>query len=181
MAGLAPGALGSSDVERQHAMVEPAGMPERHHPAVIEHVLETQHSVLPNERFVAGADHHPANLRGHAEKIARLHQAQLDQRIGAGDRREPRDLGPGIAAHRLRNADAVLDQQGSAGIGLEARGTDRAAGRLVDAQHRDRVLVSIEKIRLDQRRMQVRQVVPIRLRADATSRLQILARTRDSH
>ncbi len=97
-------------------MVEPAGMQQGHQPVVLEDVAEPEATVLAHQGIAAGADHHPAHLRGQAEEVARLHQAQLDQRICAGHGGKPGDLGARVVAPPFEaDLDRVVGGAGRAG------------------------------------------------------------------
>ncbi len=74
----------------------------------------------------------------------------------------------------------MFDEQRPARIGLEARRADGLAGLLVHAQDDDGVLVGIEQVGLHQRRLQLRNMVPVGHRPDAAGGLQVGPRARDA-
>jgi len=173
MISLPPPALCSCDIEAENVMIESAGVQQRDYPAVVEYVAEAKSTVLTHQCFIARPDHHPPYLGRQAKEVACLHQAQLDQRICSRHCGKPSYLRAGVIPHVAGQSQAVLDEERTARVGLEAGSAHCLAGLLVDTQNHYGVLVSVEQVWLDQCGLQLWNVMAVGCRSHPACRLEI--------
>lgn len=93
MAAALPLRARALHIHREDEMRHVAGMHERHHFAAGQEIVETQMPIAPGQRLAAGADDQPTYLMGDAVKVDRLHEPQLDERVGTRQHGQPGDLG----------------------------------------------------------------------------------------
>lgn len=163
-----------------------AGMREGHHAAVRravrQEILETQVAVAAGQCRAARPDDEPADAVGLAIQVHGLHQPEPDERIGAGQHGQPRDLGAGVRDDPARQGDAALDQQAAAPCaGLDAGRADGLARRLVDAQQHRCMEIAVQCLDLREMRHRfVAQMVSVSLGTETTGQRQLGLRPGDS-
>jgi len=161
---LFPFLTGCLHVHGQDEVRHAARMRQRHHLTGRQEVLEAEMPVAARQRLAARADHQPADALCQAKVVDRLHDRQLDHRIGAREHGQAGDLGARLRGHRARQRDAAFDHQRLAAAGLDACRADGLAAGLVPHQQHGGVQAAVQRLHLGEMRHRLTEVVTIGLR-----------------